>query len=181
MRKVLFLILLLMISSALIASARQPRIINLQYHMAYNQLFASFQLEGAFSHELLRSIRDGSKVNLEYFIELKRSRKLWLDQAISMRIISIGIKYDNLTKQYNLTRAIDGKIISRYVTGSQKEMEKWVCHIPNLRLFSIGHLPKNCHYYLQVRADLKSPFYYQIIPWDLSTFWKKSTLFTLNQ
>lgn len=181
MKNILYAVIFLAISFNLVASENQPRIINLHYQMAHGHLFASFKLEGTVSKEILHTIKDGSRVTLEYFVELKRSRKLWLDEAISMRIISIGIKYDTLTKQYNLTKAIDGKIISRYVTNSNKEMKKWVCHIPNLRLFSIGNLPQNSRYYLQVRANLRPPSFYQKFPWDLSTIWKKSTLFTLNQ
>jgi hypothetical protein len=181
MRKLLFLLLIFALSTIIVASNSQPRIIDLNYQVNYGQLFASCKLKGAISQEVLHSIKNGSKVTLEYFIELKRSRKLWLDEAISMRIISVGIKYDSLTKQYNLTRAIDGKVINRYVTGSAEEMKKWVCNIPKLRLFSIGKLPQKSRYYLQVRANLSSPSFYQKSPWDLGTFWKKSTLFTLNQ
>jgi hypothetical protein len=181
MRKLLFSLTVLALATILVASNNQPRIIDINYQVNYGQLFASCKLKGAISQEVLHSIKNGSKFTLEYFIELKRSRKLWLDEAISMRIISIGIKYDSLTKQYNLTRAIDGKVINRYVTGSDKEMAKWVCYMPKLRLFSIGELPQKSRYYLQVRANLSSPSFYQKSPWDLCTFWKKSTLFTLNQ
>lgn len=137
-------------------------------------IFVSFRAEDAFNQDIERAIRTGLDVNFRYNVELKRPRGIWFDARVALREISVTVTYDNLTKRYRLTREIDGKIDATEVVADAEAMRRFMTTFESLRLFELSELEPNDSYYIRVKGVMRDRNLLLLIPWGVSTSWKKA-------
>jgi hypothetical protein len=137
-------------------------------------ILVSLRAEGAFSDDIERAIETGLEVAFRYNIELKRVRGVWFDSRVDRREIRAAVAYDNLTKRYQLTREIDGKIDTTDLVADAEAMRRFMTTIESLRLFEISRLEPNERYYLRAKGVMRERNLLLLVPWDVGTGWKEA-------
>ena len=118
------------------------------------EVLVSFKLDEALTPDIKDAIQSGLTVKFVYKVELRRSSAAWLDRTISQAIVSASVKYDNLTRRYSVTRAVDGRIDWADTTQKEDEAWRWLTgDFVRMSLFRGAALEQNAEYYVRVRAN----------------------------
>ena len=75
-----------------------------------SEVLVSFKLAQEPTEEIRNAIHSGLTVSLVYKIDLRRSSAVWLDRTIASTVVTATVRFDNLTRKYAVTRAVDGRI-----------------------------------------------------------------------
>jgi hypothetical protein len=137
-------------------------------------ILVSLRAEGAFNHDIERAIETGLEVAFRYNIELKRVRGVWFDSRVDRREIRATVAYDNLTKRYQLTREIDGKIDTTDLVADAEAMRRFMTTFESLRLFELSQLEPNERYYLRAKGVMRERNLLLLVPWDVGTGWREA-------
>jgi len=130
------------------------------------QVFVSFTMSGAFDNDVWAAIRSGLPTTFFFDVEIRRGRSLWFDRTVVSSTVSATVRYDNLTRRYQVTRMIDGRVESTpQVTESPDTVRTLMTGFDKLALFSTADLEPNAEHYLQVRARTSPRNSWFIWPW----------------
>ncbi len=142
-----------------------------------DDLLVYLSVEGAFSEKIKEAILSGVPVSFSFFITLDRVRNLWIDKQIADITLTHRIKYDNLKKEFSVTRSWEnGKPV---VTPSFEEARHLMAEVDSLKVVPLGELEKGRHYQMRAKAELSKltlPFYLHYVfffvsLWDFETDW----------
>src|SRR6478672_4110138 len=75
-----------------------------------SEVLVSFKLAQEPTEEIRNAIHSGLTVSLVYKLDLRRSSAGWFDRTIASAVVTASVRYDNLTRKYVVTRAVDGRI-----------------------------------------------------------------------
>jgi hypothetical protein len=129
------------------------------------RVLVSYRLADAFNDQVRDAIHSGLPITFVYDIELKRSSSLWLDRTIGAVRVSAGVRYDNLTRRYHLTRTDDGRLEAAETVEKEDDVRKRLTEFEKLPLFSSSDLEPNAEYYLRVRAHITPRNTSFVWPW----------------
>src|SRR5215831_7036604 len=122
--------------------------------MRDGELLVSFKLDEALTEPIKDAIHSGLLVKFVYKVDLKRASAAWLDRTIDSHVVSATVKFDNLTRRYTVTRAIDGRIDWSDSTSHEEEAWRWLTNdFAQMSLFRGVTLETNAEYYVRVRAN----------------------------
>lgn len=131
------------------------------------QVLVSFQLGNVFTDDLKAALHSGLTVSFVYKIDLRRSAAVWLDRTIASAVVTASAKYDNLTRRYTVTRAVDGRIEWARVTDREDDVRSWLTtDFERLPLLRDAKLEPNGEYYVRVRAHTTPRNATFLWPWD---------------
>jgi hypothetical protein len=116
------------------------------------RILVSFQLNSAYSDELRAAIRSGLPATITYDVVLRRGTLLWFDRTIARATVTAGVRFDNLTRQHQLSRTIDGRGEEPRMTEDEDVVRAWMTDFKLLPLFSTASLEPNAEYYVKVGA-----------------------------
>ncbi len=142
-----------------------------------DDLLLYLNLEGAFREEMKQAILSGVPATFSFFAKLNRVRSLWFDKDIADIEVTHIISYDNLKKEFTVTRS--WKENNSEVTKSFSEAKRWMTEIDSLIIIPLNRLEKGEQYQLRVKAEVSKktlPFYLHYILffvslWDFETDW----------
>ena len=117
-----------------------------------DRVLVSFRLSDAFTEEVRSAVHSGLTITFIYDVELKRGASLWLDRTIAASTVSAGVRFDNLSRRYHVTRRWDGRMERVEVLDREEDVRDWLTSFEKLSLFSNTTLEANAEYYLRVRA-----------------------------
>jgi hypothetical protein len=129
------------------------------------QLLVSFDLNEGLSPELREAIRSGLPTALSYDIELRRSAA-WFDQTIARVTLDARVRFDNLSRQYALSRTVNGQAQPAGATEDEETMRRWMCHVERLPIASTAALETHRSYYVRIRVDARPRTRWIAWPWD---------------
>jgi hypothetical protein len=162
----------LILGAVAATAAGAAEIVDLSSLVRGGHVHVSFRVEGAFNEEIERAIETGLQVTFRYNVELKRVRDVWPDALIAERRVSTMVTYDNLTKRYSLTRAIDGEIDQTAVVADAEAMRRFMTSVESLSIFDVSQIEPNEEYDVRVKGVMRDRNLLLFIPWDVSTGWK---------
>jgi hypothetical protein len=117
------------------------------------QVLVSFELEQALTEEIREAIHSGMTVSFVYRVDLRRGSAVWFDRTIASAVVTSTVRYDNLTRRYNVSRLTDGRTDWAKVTDSEDVAWGWLTRgFDRLALFNRVPLQANAEYNLRVRA-----------------------------
>ncbi len=119
------------------------------------QLLVSFSLADGLTRELRQAIDSGLPATITYVVELRRPAALWFDGTVASATFPATVRFDNLTRQHQLSRTIDGRGEEPRVTEDEEEVRRWLTEFDRLPLFSTAQLEPNMVYYVKVRAHAR--------------------------
>lgn len=138
-----------------------------------HDLLASFVLWGGFSPEILEQIDSGLPVTFNHYVEINKRRPVWFDSTMVKKVISATVTYDTLTRQYRLSRSVNGEVVETEVSDKRSEMEMFMTSVERLRLCDPSDLPSDEPLYIRVKSRVQKRFVLFFIPWDFETSWAR--------
>ncbi|MGD9237857.1 MAG: DUF4390 domain-containing protein [Desulfobacterales bacterium] len=174
-------VFLLILGLTLIASqagyAEDATLTNITVSNTQDDLLLFLNLQGAFREEMKQAILSGAPSTFSFFAKLNRVRSLWFDKDIADLEVTHTIVYDNLKKEFTVTRS--WKDNNPEVTKSFDEAQKWMTEIDSLKIIPLSRLEKGEQYQLRVKAEVSKktlPLYLHYILffvslWDFETDW----------
>lgn len=145
----------------------------LQVTNTASDLFVSFALEGAFTEEILDQIHSGLPVTFVHYVEVRQRRTAWFDKTLIKKEIAATVTYDTLTRQYRLTRSVNGEVMDTAVTERVGEMERFMTGVERQRLCDPAELPGERRLALRVKSRMRRRFVLFFIPWNFETSWAR--------
>jgi len=131
----------------------------------------------AFPPEIEETIHSGVPAAFSFYINLYRVRNFWPDREITEIEVTHTIKYDNLKKEYIVTRSWEDN--QPLAVKSFEEAKKLMTEIDSLAIVSLDKLEKDKQYQIRTKAKLSKltlPFYLHYVLffvslWDFETDW----------
>ena len=168
--------LLLLVAS--VARADEPaRLADLRAAPLESGWEAQVRLEGAFQDEIVEKIESGLAVTFRYIFEVVRPRGL-VGSTLSRRQIEVTVEHDSLTRQYRLTRTLDGESPQTTATDKEEEMRRWMTELQRVRLPALQDgTPFPAGAVLRARCRLSSGFVLVFFPYAQETPWLRVPLY----
>ena len=136
----------------LVASLRAAEIIRVAPLARDGQVLVSFELTDAYTEEVREAIGSGLTTTFSYDVGLRREAPVWFDRSVDSKTVTASVRFDNLTRRYQLSRSHDGRVEDARVTEDEADVKVWMTLFERLPLFSTEVLEPNREYYLRVRV-----------------------------
>jgi hypothetical protein len=114
-------------------------------------VFVSFELSDGLSPDVRDAIQSGLPTTFSYEIELRQGNALF-DRTIATVTITASVHFDNLTRRYQMSRAIDGRVEDARPTEDESAVRTWMTHFERVPVLATTALEANGDYYVRVRA-----------------------------
>ena len=129
------------------------------------QVLVSFDLTDAFSSDVRDAIQSGLATTFWYDVELRRASTL-LDRTVAAVTVEASVRFDNLTRRYQISRTVDGRVEDARPTEDQEAVRRWLTHFEQVPLSNTSALETNGEYYVRVRAHTRPRNTWFFWPWD---------------
>ena len=160
-------------------AAEDARLAELQASLIDDAWITSFRLEHAFGEKIEDQLRSGLPVTFRYQVEVYRKRG-WLRSRLLLRKLEVTVEFDSLTRQYRLTRELDGEVVESSATEKEDEMRRWMTEVRDLRLGSVSGEAGEGPIVLRAKCRLSSGFMVFFFPVHQETGWERVRLSTLH-
>jgi hypothetical protein len=134
----------------------------------------AFHLSEAFTPEVEEVLASGLPITFSHTLRAYRRRAAWLDRLLAEQRVDTTAQLDTLTRQYRLSRAIDGQMVDTRLTDKPEEMKAWMTTFEGIELPWQGEVGKADLLYVKVKSEIQKRFVFFFIPWDLETSWARS-------
>jgi hypothetical protein len=134
-----------------------------------------FRLRGAFTPEVEEVLASGLPVTFRHTLRAYRRRAAWLDRLLAEQRVDTTAQLDTLTRQYRLSRAIEGQMVDTRLTDKPEEMKIWMTAVEAIELPWQGNAEPTDLLYVKVKSEIQKRFVFFFIPWDFETSWARST------
>jgi len=142
-----------------------------------DNLLLYLTVENAFPPKIEKTINSGVPATFAFYVKLNKVRSFWKDVEIADIAITHTLKYDNLKKEYIVTRSSETggpKIIKSF-----EEAKKLMAEVDGLTIGALKWLEKGQQYQIRAKAKLSKltlPFYLHYVLffmtiWDFETDW----------
>ena len=175
--KRLLLIMILWVSWAVPAMAKEAYLSDFVVTNTRDHLLVYFKVNNCFTPEMNNAIESGIETSFTFFIQLYEKRNLIWDKKIADLEVNHSIKYDSLKKIYTVRFSENN---NREVPARTfEEAKKLMAEILALKVLPMHQLKKGKHYQLQMMAQLdriRLPFHLHYVLfflslWDFETDW----------
>jgi hypothetical protein len=129
------------------------------------QVLVSFDLSDGFTPDVRDAIQSGLSTSFSYEVELRRGSPL-LDRTVASVSITATVRFDNLTRRYQMSRALDGRVEDARPTEDQESVRGWMTHFERIPLSTTAALEANVEYYVRVRAHTRPQNAWFFWPWS---------------
>ena len=130
------------------------------------QVLVSFEVTDAFDEQVRAAIESGLTTSFTYEVELRRGAALWVDRTIDVAQLVASVKFDNLTRQYQVSIMRNGRVEDSWMTADADAVRKAVTVFSRLPLFSTSKLEPNSEYYIRVKVRTRPHNALFVLPWD---------------
>lgn len=155
-----------------------PAITDLAVRLADGQVLASCRLDDGLAPGMEEEIAAGMEVTIEYRVQVCRRRGGFPDSVRAKRRVACTVRHDTLTRQYTMTRRIDGEISDTRVTADAAEVRDFLTRLRDVPVMAADRLDPDGRHYLRAKADLGLVWRFYLIPWPLNTGWARRDLGT---
>jgi Domain of unknown function (DUF4390) len=132
-----------------------------------SEVLVSFKLAQEPNEETRSAIHSGLTVSLVYKIDLRRSSAVWFDRTIASTVVTATVRFDNLTRKYDVRRAVDGRIDKADSKDREDEAWAWLTdQFERMPLFRSESLEQNAEYYVRIRAHTTPRIMSFVWPWQ---------------
>lgn len=142
-----------------------------------DDLLVYLTVKNAFPAKIEETITSGVPATFSFYITLYLVRGFWPDKEVTELEVTHTIKYDNLKKEYVVTRSWEETQTA--VVKSFGEAKKLMTEIDSLTIVPLSKLEKGRQYQIRAKAKLSRltlPFYLHYVLffvslWDFETDW----------
>lgn len=130
------------------------------------RILVSFEMKDGFTGDIQDAISSGLTTTFTYDVELRRGAAVWLDRTVEWARVTASVRYDNLTRRYQVVRTQDGRVEETRIVEDRELVRRWLTEFARLSLFSTTRLEPNADYYVRVRARMRPRNSMFFLPWD---------------
>ena len=128
------------------------------------QVVVSFDLSDGFTPDVRDAIQSGLSTTFSYDVDLRRGAALF-DRTVASVAITATVRFDNLTRRYQMSRSVDGRVEDARPTEDQNAVRGWMTHFERIPLSATAALEANGEYYVRVRAHTRPHNAWFVWPW----------------
>ncbi len=128
------------------------------------QVLVSFDLSDGFTPDVRDAIQSGLSTSFSYEVDLRRGSPLF-DRTVASLSITATVRFDNLTRRYQMSRTVDGRVEDARPTEDQESVRGWMTHFERIPLSTTSALEANVEYYVRVRAHTRPHNAWFFWPW----------------
>ena len=128
------------------------------------QVVVSFDMVDAFTPDVHDAIQSGLSTTFSYDVELRRAGLI--DRTVASVAISATVRFDNLTRRYQMSRSVDGRIEDARPTEDHNAVRPWMTHFERILLSATAALETNGEYAVRVRAHTRPHNTWFFWPWS---------------
>jgi glycerophosphoryl diester phosphodiesterase len=173
----LLVLVILLLSVYGVAMAKDATLTNIIVTNTRDDLLVYLSVEGAFTQKMEDAVKNGVPASFTFFVNLYRTRSMWLDKKLADLTITHTIKYNSLKKEYAVSRSWDSN--SPVILQSFDAAKKLMTEIDSLKVIPLGMLERGKQYQIQAKAKLSRvtlPYYLHYVLfflslWDFETDW----------
>jgi hypothetical protein len=118
-------------------------------------VFVSFHVTGDMPEEVRASIQSGLPTTFAYDVVLREETSWWVDRTLASARVSAVVRFDNLTRRYQVTLIEDGRVEEVRTTDDEAMALQWMTVFRARRLASVTPLEHNGEYYVRVLAHAR--------------------------
>jgi hypothetical protein len=156
-----------LLSSLLAAALPQEQTLQVAPLPRDGKVLVSFRLNQELTDDIRTKIHSGMLVSFIYKVDLRRQSSVWFDRTLASAVVKATVRYDNLTRRYHISRAIDGRMGAAETTDSEEVAWAWLTsEFERLPLFSSVRLESNAEYYVRVSAHAAPRNASFVWPWQ---------------
>ena len=157
--------------------AQDPRLTNIIVTNTRDNLLLYVTVKDAFPPKMESAVQSGVPTTFSFLINLVRVRGFWFDKQMTDLKVTHTLKYDNLKKEYTVTRSWEPE--KTHVVKSFEEAKKLMTEVDSLVIAPLNELEKGKQYQIRVKAELSKltlPLYLHYVLffvslWDFETDW----------
>lgn len=158
------------------AASAAPALSDLAVDRQGSDYVVSCRLVDGLSPAMLEEIEAGIETTLDYRLQVYRRRTGLPDDQVVRRHVESSVRHDALTRQYTLTRRVDGELVDSRVTSDPSEMRAFLTTLRGLPVLRSPDLVAGEEYYVRARCDLGLVWRFYLIPWRLDTGWARAPI-----
>ena len=132
------------------------------------QVLVSFELSDGFTADVRDAIQSGLATTFSYEVELRRQTSIWFDRTVAAVTIAATVRFDNLTRRYQMSHAIDGRVEDAKPAEQLDAVRAWMTKFERVPLSNTSALEANGEYYVRVRAYKQPHNAWFVWLWDRS-------------
>lgn len=133
--------------------------------VADGQVFASFTATDSYTRELQEAVESGLPTTMTFVVELRQASVIWWDRTVTTVTVASSIKYDNLTRAFQVSKMTDGRVMSSESTNKEDDARKWATEFERVKLSQGDNLEPNGEYYVRVRMRATPRRSFSLWPW----------------
>jgi uncharacterized protein DUF4390 len=128
------------------------------------QVVVTFDMSDGFTPEVRDAIQSGLSTTFSYDVDLRRGAALF-DRTVASVTITATVRFDNLTRRYQMSRMIDGRVEDARPTEDQDAVRIWMTHFERIPLSTTAALEADAEYSVRVRAHTRPHNTWFVWPW----------------
>ncbi len=156
---VTLLVVFLLLETAVFA--QDARLTRITVSNTRDNLLLYLKLQGSFTEKMQEAILSGVPATFFYYVSLHRVRGLWFDKELADIKITNTIRYDNLKKEFTITRLWKGE--QAVITQSFQEAQRHMTEIDGLVVYPLQGLKKGGQYQIRTMAEMSKT----TLPWKM--------------
>ncbi len=160
--RVFVAIFVALLASAIVHADPDLRVTPLQRD---GQVLVSFELNDGLSPDVRDAIQSGLPTTFSYEVELRQGSALF-DRTIAAVSLTASVHFDNLTRRYQMSRTVDGRVEDARPTEDQDAVRQWMTRFDRVPVSATTALEANGEYYVRVRAVARSRTAWFVWPWE---------------
>lgn len=118
-------------------------------------VLVSFHVTGDMPDEVRASIQSGLPTTFAYDVVLRSESSWWFDRTLASARVSAVVRFDNLTRRYQVTLIEDGRVEEVRTTDNEAMALQWMTVFRARRLAPVRPLEPNGEYYVRVMAQAR--------------------------
>jgi hypothetical protein len=157
--------LLALVVSAFVLEAGGPRGVEVGAVARDGRVYVSSVISNDLVEELGDAIQSGLTTTFTYEVTLRRPVSIWFDHTIGEASVAVSVQHDTLTRRYQMSRSVDGRLDDSKVSEDKTDMKRFVTSFDRLPLFGTQDLEPNVEYYVRVRVRSRPRTAWFFWPW----------------
>ncbi len=159
--------LLLACVFGLVTSAWADPSLRVETSLHDGEVRVSFQVTDGVSDTVRAAIQSGLSTTFAYDVTLVAASPWWFDRTIASTRVSAVVRYDNLTRRYQITFIEDGRVEEVRTTDDEATAFQWMTTFRARRLSS-HRLVSDGEYHVRVKAQTRPRLLGWLWPWNPS-------------
>lgn len=161
---------------AVTAADRQPTIEELAATIRDGRVYLDLEASNTLDAASIERLESGLPINFEYQIEIFTQRRAWLDNTRAATTVGLETVYDAVTREYTVTRRLDGQLFDVESRRSLDELEPLLANLEDFPVLQIADTPLGEAPILRVRLVTRRRSLLWLIPRPVASGWATTPL-----